>query len=104
MANRYCMFNFLLCLVRRTGIAEIDIVPTKNILRGTPMGFYEQRIFPWLNDRLNRDPGLQELPAEAMAPARGKVIETGFGGGAKLPHYPAAVDSPTAGEPKAGMR
>ena len=39
------------------------------------MGFYEQRIFPWLNDRLNRDPELQKLRAEAMAdPTRAKLI------------------------------
>jgi ubiquinone/menaquinone biosynthesis C-methylase UbiE len=68
------------------------------------MGFYEQRIFPWLNDRLNRDPELQKLRAEAMAPARGKVIEIGFGSGANLPHYPAAVESVTAVEPNPGMR
>src|SRR4051812_46503279 len=68
------------------------------------MGFYERRIFPWLNDRLNRDPELQKLRAEAMAPARGKVIEIGFGSGANLSHYPAAVESVTAVEPNPGMR
>jgi ubiquinone/menaquinone biosynthesis C-methylase UbiE len=68
------------------------------------MGFYERRIFPWLNDRLNRDPELQKLRAEAMAPARGRVVEIGFGSGANLPHYPAAVESITAIEPNEGMR
>ncbi len=68
------------------------------------MGFYERRIFPWLNDRLNRDPELLKLRTEAMAPARGRVIEIGFGSGANLAHYPAAVESVTAVEPNEGMR
>lgn len=68
------------------------------------MGFYERRVFPWLNDRLNRDPELQRLREEAMAPARGRVVEIGFGSGANLAHYPAAVESVTAIEPNDGMR
>jgi ubiquinone/menaquinone biosynthesis C-methylase UbiE len=68
------------------------------------MGFYERRVFPWLNDRLNRDPALQKLRSEAMSGARGRVIEIGFGTGANLAHYPAAVESVTAIEPNAGMR
>jgi ubiquinone/menaquinone biosynthesis C-methylase UbiE len=68
------------------------------------MGFYERRIFPWLNDRLNRDPELEKLRTEAMAPARGRVVEIGFGSGANLAHYPATVESVTAIEPNEGMR
>lgn len=68
------------------------------------MGFYQRRIFPWLNDRLNRDPELEKLRTEAMVPARGRVVEIGFGTGANLMHYPAAVESVTAIEPNQGMR
>ena len=68
------------------------------------MGFYQRRIFPWLNDRLNRDPELEKLRTEAMAPARGRVVEIGFGTGANLTHYPATVASVTAIEPNQGMR
>ena len=66
-------------------------------------GFYENRIFPWLNDRLARDPELERTRGEALAPARGRVIEIGFGSGLNLRHYPAAVQSIVAVEPNAGM-
>jgi SAM-dependent methyltransferase len=66
-------------------------------------GFYERRIFPWLNDRMTASPELVRLRAETLATARGKVVEIGFGTGANLDHYPAAVESITAIEPNAGM-
>jgi SAM-dependent methyltransferase len=67
------------------------------------MGFYERRVFPWLNDRLNRDPELVRLRREALAPARGRVLEIGFGTGANLPHYPDGVTAVVAVEPSEGM-
>ena len=67
------------------------------------MGFYEKRVFPWLNDRVNRGPVLRARE-EALAPARGRVLEIGFGTGANLVHYPAAVTSLVGVEPSAGMR
>lgn len=66
-------------------------------------GFYERRIFPWLNDRLGADPELQRLRAELLASARGRVIEIGFGTGLNLPHYPSAVTELVAVEPSSGM-
>ncbi len=69
-----------------------------------PGGFYANRVFPWLNDRLARDPMLERIRAESLAEARGRVIEIGFGSGLNLPHYPAAVQSIVAVEPNAGMR
>jgi ubiquinone/menaquinone biosynthesis C-methylase UbiE len=67
-------------------------------------GFYESRIFPWLNDRLNADPALQTIRAEAVSRARGRVVEIGFGSGLNLAHYPSTVQSVVAVEPSGGMR
>ena len=67
-------------------------------------GFYERRVFPWLNDRLTNDPKLIALRHEALQAARGRVLEIGFGSGPNLPHYPDAVTSVTAIEPNPGMR
>jgi SAM-dependent methyltransferase len=66
-------------------------------------GFYERRIFPWVNDKLTNDPELLRLRAEQVARARGRVVEIGFGTGANLPHYPAAVEAVTGVEPNPGM-
>jgi ubiquinone/menaquinone biosynthesis C-methylase UbiE len=66
-------------------------------------GFYESRIFPWLNDKLNADPDLERIRAEAIAPARGRVLEIGFGTGLNLPLYTGAVQSLVAVEPNGGM-
>jgi ubiquinone/menaquinone biosynthesis C-methylase UbiE len=68
------------------------------------VGFYERRIFPWLNDRLTRDPELLRIRTETLASARGRVLEIGFGTGANLAHYPEAVDRVLAVEPNEGMR
>jgi ubiquinone/menaquinone biosynthesis C-methylase UbiE len=70
-------------------------------LRGA--GFYEGRVFPWINDKLCSDPELQRIRAAAVAPARGRVIEIGFGSGLNVPHYGAAVTQLVAIEPNAGM-
>ena len=43
------------------------------------------------------------LRRDALAPARGRVLEIGFGTGANLPHYPDAVTELVAIEPSEGM-
>jgi ubiquinone/menaquinone biosynthesis C-methylase UbiE len=67
-------------------------------------GFYESRVFPWLNDRLNADPELEKIRADALRGARGRVLEIGFGSGLNLTHYPSAVESLVAVEPNDGMQ
>ena len=67
------------------------------------LGFYEGRVFPWLNDCLVGKPDVDRLRDEALAPAEGHVIEIGFGTGLNLPHYPAAVRDLVAVEPNRGM-
>ena len=66
-------------------------------------GYYERRVFPWLNDRLAAEPALQALRADTLATASGRVIEIGFGSGANLPHYPEAVQAVTGVEPNPRM-
>lgn len=68
------------------------------------MGFYERHVFPLLNDALTSMPPFARLRAEALAPARGRVLEIGFGSGLSLPHYPAGVRTIVAVEPNPGMR
>jgi len=67
-------------------------------------GFYANRIFPWLNDRLARNPELEQLRGETLAAAQGRIIEIGFGSGLNLRHYPDCVKAIVAVEPNAGMR
>jgi ubiquinone/menaquinone biosynthesis C-methylase UbiE len=67
------------------------------------MGFYERRVFPWLNDALGAVPALQDLRRETLSAAAGRVVEIGFGSGANLPFYPSAVTSVIGLEPNDGM-
>ena len=61
------------------------------------MSFYERVVFPWLNDLLVGHSGeLKKLRRGTLAPARGDVVEIGFGTGLSLPFYPNDVRSLTA--------
>ena len=66
-------------------------------------GFYERRVFPWLNDRFTSAPQIERLRTEALAPAQGRVLEIGFGTGLNLAHYGARVRGLVAVEPSEGM-
>lgn len=66
-------------------------------------GFYERRVFPWINDTLAGGGEFARIRREVLAPARRRVVEIGFGSGASLPHYPDAVESIVAVEPNSGM-
>ncbi len=63
------------------------------------MGFYADRIFPYLMDWTMDRSRFRELRRQALASARGNVLELGFGTGLNLPHYPKAVTSLTAIDP-----
>jgi ubiquinone/menaquinone biosynthesis C-methylase UbiE len=63
------------------------------------MGFYAEQIFPRLMDWVMSGRRFQELRRQALAPARGHVLEIGFGTGLNLPHYPKGVTWLTAVDP-----
>ena len=67
------------------------------------LGFYQRRIFPWLNDKLGGSPELMRVRAEALPAAHGWVVEIGFGSGPNLALYPGTVQSVVAVEPNDGM-
>lgn len=63
------------------------------------MGLYADQIFPRAMDWVMRAPRFQDLRRRALAPARGHVLEIGFGTGLNLPHYPKTVTWLTAVDP-----
>jgi ubiquinone/menaquinone biosynthesis C-methylase UbiE len=55
------------------------------------LGFYHHYIFPRLLDLAMAGPMLREPRSRTLAPARGRVLEIGFGTGRNLTHYPPTV-------------
>jgi len=96
-------FNARVRIVRRVdhlgGVARQG----RQMSRRGLAGLYERRIFPWINDSVAYKPEFEALRREALAPARGRVVEMGFGSGASLGCYPPAVTSVTGVEPNDGM-
>jgi ubiquinone/menaquinone biosynthesis C-methylase UbiE len=67
------------------------------------MGFYAERVFPWMLDQALDTPVVADLTRQALAPATGHVLEIGFGTARSLPFYPGAVTALSAVEPSHGM-
>jgi len=68
------------------------------------MGFYSERVFPWLLDRALSHPRIEARRAALVGQAFGEVLEIGFGSGATLPFYDAVkVKRLTVVEPSEGM-
>lgn len=68
------------------------------------MGFYAERLFPWMLDRALSHRRIEARRAALVAQAFGEVLEIGFGSGATLPFYdPDRVTRLTVIEPSAGM-
>lgn len=63
------------------------------------MGIYADVIFPRLMDWVMDSPKFDEQRHEALASARGSVLEIGFGTGLNLPHYPRDVKWLTVVDP-----
>ncbi len=67
------------------------------------MGFYTERVLPFLLDFGGRSRALREERKRANAEAAGRVLEIGFGAGASLESYPRGVEWLAALEPSQGM-
>lgn len=55
------------------------------------MGLYSKYIFPRILDWTLGTPELGKYRRTALAPARGRTLEIGFGTGLNLPYYPQSV-------------
>ena len=67
------------------------------------MSFYTTKILPTLLDKATSSPETEALRREVLAPARGRVLEIGFGTGRNIPHLPAGVTSVVGLEPNPGV-
>lgn len=55
------------------------------------MGFYSERIFPYLMDWSMSSPNLIKYRQTTLANVKGDVLEIGFGTGLNLSYYPEAI-------------
>jgi ubiquinone/menaquinone biosynthesis C-methylase UbiE len=55
------------------------------------MGFYSQRILPYLLDWGMSDPAIAQYRKEVLANVTGEVLEIGFGTGLNLSYYPESI-------------
>lgn len=60
------------------------------------MSFYSRYIFPHIMEHLSAGQNVDEQRGLALAPARGEVLEIGFGTGHNFPHYPRTAIHVTA--------
>jgi ubiquinone/menaquinone biosynthesis C-methylase UbiE len=56
------------------------------------MGLYERSVFPWICDKLTSGREASRLRKQVLVPARGRVLEVGFGTGLNAAHYPRQVE------------
>lgn len=66
------------------------------------MGFYSQKIFPYLLDWSMSNPMFATYRQQVLAEVQGKVLEIGFGTGLNLPYYPDRVQEITTVDVNAG--
>ncbi len=66
------------------------------------MRLWQNRLLPWLTDRLTRF--ADRFRSEVLADARGRVLEVGIGSGPSLPFYGPAVHELVGLEPNEGAR
>ncbi|MCG6136591.1 MAG: class I SAM-dependent methyltransferase [Nostoc sp. LLA-1] len=56
------------------------------------MGFYAQKILPYLLDWSLSDPNIAKYRKEILAQVKGEVLEIGFGTGLNLSYYPKGLE------------
>jgi SAM-dependent methyltransferase len=66
--------------------------------------FWSEHVVPRITDAALGTPDVRALRERVLAPARGDVVELGFGSGPTLPLYPSAVASVRAVEPSTVAR
>ena len=67
------------------------------------MGLYKTRILPGFMDKMTSSPETAALRKEQLAPARGRLLEIGFGTGLNIPHFPSSVTSVIGLDPNPGV-
>jgi SAM-dependent methyltransferase len=67
------------------------------------MGFYTTKLLPMFLDKATSSPETHALRDEVLAPARGRLLEIGFGTGLNIAHYPSSVTSVVGLEPNPGV-
>src|SRR5580693_8698202 len=67
------------------------------------MGFYEERILPWLIDLAMRNARLAPYRSRVVPAASGRVLEVGIGSGLNLPFYSASASEIVGIEPSAKL-
>lgn len=67
------------------------------------MSFYEDRILPYILNKLMQDERLRPLRENVIKGAQGRVVEVGIGSGLNLPLYSANVTEVIALEPSAKL-
>jgi ubiquinone/menaquinone biosynthesis C-methylase UbiE len=55
------------------------------------MGFYGERVFPRVMNRLMNTEQTRDIRSRVCAPLAGDIVEIGFGTGLNLPHLPPSV-------------
>lgn len=69
------------------------------------MGFYENRVLPFMIDKACAGPPILKQREKVVPGAEGRVLEVGMGSGINLPYYdPARVEFVWGLEPSEGMR
>lgn len=67
------------------------------------MGFYSQKILPYLLDWSLSDPKIAQYRQEVLAEVKGEVLEIGFGTGLNLSYYPPELENLIAIDSNAGV-
>jgi ubiquinone/menaquinone biosynthesis C-methylase UbiE len=67
------------------------------------MGFYSQKILPYLLDWSLSDPKIGKYRQEILADVKGEVLEIGFGTGLNLSYYPEDIAKLVTVDPNPGV-